>query len=334
MDVETWTPYGVCVDVRSGDEVRLDVTVYHVSETGQYVFSPDLIKISIAQAGYGVCVPSERVGRNFGASKDDGIFVLDRHSGKHGLLLSFSEIYNALPDRFVDLDLSKGAFYGFHTKVNRQSDKVIFIIRWLPHDSSNGKTKNYLITCDVNGGDIHMAVDSVRWGGGHHPNWCPDGRSIVMNLVEVVSAGAVGRLTRLLERVAKRVGLRYFSNAFCMRFAIFDYMGSDFRIVAKSHFGSGHPSLSLDGRHIVTDCYPYERVAFGDGTVPLRLIDIENDASKCLVRVPTRPNYEGRYREYRIDPHPVWDREGKLLIFNAAISGQRSVFVADLSGCL
>lgn len=334
MDVSAWEPYGVKVDIETTREVRLGTTVYVVSLDGRFVLTPSLTKISLAQAGYGVCLPAESVPRNFGASENDGVFQTDCLTGETKLLMSIARIYDVLRSRFVEIDLSEGAFYGFHVKWNSQGSRIMFILRWLPRDSRSGKTKNYLITFSPDGSDIHMAVDAKRWGGGHHPNWCPDGERIVMNLVVVDETALAPRLTRFLERVAKKLKLRYFSSAHQMRFAVFRYDGSDLKIVAPSHYGSGHPTMHEDGRHIMTDCYPYERVAFPDRTVPLRWVSIDDDSSECVVRIPTTPRFEGAKREYRIDPHPVWDRSGRFLVFNGAYNGSRTVFVADFKSLL
>lgn len=331
MDEDTWTPYGVRANIHSGEELRLGTTVYVVSSDGRYVLTPCLKRIGLAQAGYGVCVPDASIPRNLGAPEDDGVYMTDCVTGKSVLLMSIARLYEALKPKFADLDLSSGSFYGFHAKWNPQDDRIMFILRWLPKDSRTGKTRNYLITFKPDGSEIHMAIDAKRWGGGHHPNWCPDGERIIMNLVFIDKNAMFPRLTRFMERVAKRLHVRYFSNAHQMRFGVFRFDGSDLKVFAPSHYGSGHPTMHVDGVHMMTDCYPYERVAFSDRTVPLRWVNAETDKSVCAVRVPTTPVFEGAKREYRIDPHPVWDRSGRWLVFNAARDGVRTVYVADFS---
>ena len=98
--------------------------------------------------------------------------------------------------------------------------------------------------------------------------------------------------------------------------------------------GSGHPSLHPDGRHVVTDSYPGEPVAFGDGTTPLRLIDLAAGEEALLARIRTVPPFEGPTRELRVDPHPAWDRTFRRVAFNACPDGTRRVYVADLSALL
>jgi len=98
--------------------------------------------------------------------------------------------------------------------------------------------------------------------------------------------------------------------------------------------GSGHPSLHPNGRHVVTDSYPGEPVAFGDGTTPIRLIDLAEGTATDLVRIRTVPPTSGPNNELRVDPHPAWDREHRRVAFNACPDGTRRVYVADLGGIL
>ena len=58
--------------------------------------------------------------------------------------------------------------------------------------------------------------------------------------------------------------------------------------------------MHVDGRHILTDTYTMESpAAFGDGTIPLRWIDLGDGAETTLVRINTRqPDDEGDYEHF------------------------------------
>jgi hypothetical protein len=71
-------------------------------------------------------------------------------------------------------------------------------------------------------------------------------------------------------------------------------------------------------------------VAFGDGTAPIRLVDLRAGTDTTLVRIRTRPEAEKRTGALRVDPHPAWDRTFTRIAFNACPQGSRQVFVADL----
>ena len=86
-----------------------------------------------------------------------------------------------------------------------------------------------------------------------------------------------------------------------------------------------------DGRSLVTDAYLHESLAYGDGTTPIRFVDLKEESEITLARIRTLPPYEGPKRELRVDPHPAWDRTFRRIAFNACPDGTRRVYVADLS---
>jgi hypothetical protein len=94
--------------------------------------------------------------------------------------------------------------------------------------------------------------------------------------------------------------------------------------------GSGHPTIHPNGRHLLTDAYLFEPMAFGDGTAPIRWVDLANGTESVLVRIGTRPEHGDARDALRVDPHPAWDRDYQHIAFNACPDGRRRVFVADL----
>jgi hypothetical protein len=81
---------------------------------------------------------------------------------------------------------------------------------------------------------------------------------------------------------------------------------------------------------VLTDAYPHEPVAYGDGTVPIRWVDLPASQETALVRIRTLTDAERRQPALRVDPHPAWDRQYRRIAFNACPDGRRQVFVADL----
>lgn len=323
MDAETYQIYGVKADFLTRQEMKLTYSIYMVSPCGKYSISPCLNKISNVQKGYGVILPEKKVEKNFGASKNDGLFIIDNITGTSHLLVSFSKIYQDLKIYFTEIDLNDGAFYGFHTKWNPQTSRIMFLVRWLPNKSK--KTKNFLITMDKHGKNLNMSVDSKRWIGGHHPNWCPDGENIVMNLMFKNENSILGRFDTFLEKVARKFALRYFSDECYLRFAIIHYTGKQIEIFNSNSIGSGHPSINPREGWLVTDCYPNERVALEDKMIPIR--KVTGNSEKVIAVVDTTPSFNGKNSEFRIDPHPVWSKKGDLLVINALNGSKRGVFI-------
>jgi len=307
LDTATWRPFGVKLNPRTGRREALGGTVYMVSADGASAVSADLVRIGRVQAGYGVVVPPEHLPANRGASDDDGVYLTDTASGACRRVVSIRQVVEAVGDRRGERD---GAFYCFHTKLNPAGSRIMLVLRFLtgggePHGRSQ------LIAMDADGGDIRVAIPESEWAdkGGHHPNWCPDGEHVMMNLnLHGPEAG--------------------------MRLVRARYDGSGLEAMTEAVRGSGHPSLHPNGRGVVTDCYLGEPPAFGDGTTPLRWIDLEEGTERVLVRIRTQPDSAGPAGELRVDPHPAWDRSFRRVAFNACPDGTRRVYVADLSALL
>jgi hypothetical protein len=92
--------------------------------------------------------------------------------------------------------------------------------------------------------------------------------------------------------------------------------------------GSGHPTVHRDGNHLLTDTYTWEMTSFGDGTIPLRWVDLKSGHEEAVVRINTQQPCEDGVM--RVDPHPAWDRTWRYVTFNAFVNGTRRVFVADM----
>ena len=303
MDIASWYPFGVLLDPATGQRRELAGTVYMVSPDGKQLASPDLKLTGATQKGYGVIAPPDQVSLNQGAPDDDGLFVTDVATGQCRLLASLRQIVETAEPRFDPDEYGDGDFFGFHVKWSPRGDRLMFVLRWKP--PGEGKMKHNLITLRADGSDIRVPITEDQWGkGGHHPNWCPDGETVMMNLKED------GRNMRLVSA---------------------RYDGTDFQVMTDALPGSGHPTLHPDERHVVTDAYLHEPLAFGDGTTPIRWIDLEQETDQTLVRIDTSPPFLGSVNELRVDPHPAWDRAYRRIVFNGCDCGVRRAYLADLS---
>lgn len=306
MDTGAWRPFGVKLNPLTGERFEMDGTVYMVSRDGKQALSPCLLRTGATQAGYGVIAPPEYVPKNKGAADDDGVYITDTTTGKSRLLVSIREIVETAAPQFNLDDYVDGDFYGFHVKWNPQGDRIMFVLRWVSRTKGLKYGPN-LITMRADGSEICCPIQDEVWSkGGHHPDWCPDGETVMMNL-KLDDGG--------------------------LRFVRAHYDGRDFEVMT-SVAGSGHPTLHPNGRHIVTDEYLHASLAYGDGTTPLRWVDLETDTEQVIARINNEPPYRGPKNELRIDPHPAWDREYKRIAFNICDEGVRRVCVADLSGLL
>jgi Tol biopolymer transport system component len=278
-----------------------------ISPDGRRAASPCLLRTGLTQYGYGVQAPLERIPLNREVADDDGIYVTDTETGVCRLLISIRAVADALGERLHPPELQDGAFYCFHVKWNPQGTRLMLVLRYRFRDPHRGAPAQ-VVTVSADGSEIHLALTAAEWQkGGHHPNWCPDGEHILMNL-----------------KLDRRD----------LRFVRFRYDGTGLESLTDAVEGSGHPTLHPDGRHILTDEYVGGALAFEDGTVPIRWIDLEAGTEETVVRIGAEPGYAGPQRTFRVDQHPAWDRTYRYVVFNGCPDGTRRVYVADMSSLL
>ena len=311
VDTDTWQPFAWKLDPLTGERQRMQGTVYHASPDGRRLISANLTTMRKTQPGYGVCVPEKTVRRNVGPVADDGFYLTDTSTGEVRLLVSVADLLaEADPPVLID-EPDRQEIYGFHSKFNPQGDRLMLSLRWFPAKNEPQwntfadravQVRFAWVTMPVDGGTKHCAVGPEQWEkSGHHATWFPDGERISMNLN--------------IDREG-------------MRFVQVNADGSDLRKMLADTVGSGHPTVHPDGRHLITDTYTNEGSAFGDGTIPLRWVDLDTGEEKTLVRVNTAQPQEDSV--LRVDPHPAWDRTWQFVTFNAFVGGTRRVFLADM----
>lgn len=310
VDVATWTPFAVQLNPATGQSRRINGTVFTVSPDGRQLTSYNLVASRWIQVGYGVVIPDHLARRNVGPVADDGLFLTDLASGRTRLLASIRDLYeHAIPKLKIE-HAARCEFYCFQIRWNRQGTRVMAFLRWNdPQAPKGGPRRLTLLTLKPDGTDIRVAVPPEQYArGGHHPMWAPDGEHLTLNL-------NVRDGTKDLDLVSVR------------------YDGTNLRSLHP--VGSGHPSMHPTRPFIVTDAYPREPVTRGDGTAPLRLIDLRRKTELALAQVLlTRSDSAKLTSEHRIDAHPVWDASGRYVVFNGVHADTRSVFVADVGAFL
>jgi hypothetical protein len=304
VDTQNWTPFGLRLDPSTGVSRRLGGSVYTVSPDGKTAASPCLRRIARTQLGYGVVVPESHVPKNPRVADDDGIYLTDTETGLSRLLISFAAIVECAGPALDMKEFGGGSLYGHHVKWNPQGDRLMFVMRW---KSDRGRPFPMVITMKPDGSEVTVALNWKVWRrGGHHPNWCPDGKRILMNLKP---------------------------DGTTMRFVFFDYDGRNGEVATEKCLGSGHPTLHPNGRNILSDAYLGESAASEYGKVPLRWIDLRRNTDELLAWVDARPTND-RLESLRVDPHPAWDRAYRRIVFNGNPEGTRRVYLCDMGNLL
>ncbi|MBN2713514.1 MAG: hypothetical protein JXR97_13925, partial [Planctomycetes bacterium] len=314
VDTSSWTPFAWKLDFLSGSKDRMEGTVYHASPDGRWLISSNLRLNRKTQPGYGVCVPDETAGRNIGPVEDDGFYLTDTATGKVRMIASIKEMIEKANPK-IKLDNPESyEIYGFHSKFNPQSDRLMLSLRafpaleeprWNMFAINHDDVRFAWVTMKLDGSEMHCAVGPEEWEKkGHHATWFPDGKRISMNL-----------------NIDREI----------LRFVQVNYDGTGLGKILDNVQGSGHPTIAPDGAHILTDTYTRESV-FGDGTIPLRWVDLATGEEEAIVRIRTATPYKDSV--LRVDPHPAWDRTGRYVVFNAFVGGTRKVYIMDMKSLL
>lgn len=226
------------------------------------------------------------------------------------MIASIRDIVARAQPRLEIPNAERCEFYCFQIRWNPQGTRVMAFLRWHdPEAPKGGPRRLTLVTMKPDGSDIRLAITPAQYArGGHHPMWAPDGEAITINL-------NVRDGTKDLDLVSVR------------------YDGTQLHSIHP--VGSGHPSMHPRLPFVITDAYPREPVTRGDGTAPLRLIDLRDKSEVALAQVLlTRSDSAQLTSEHRIDAHPVWDKSGRFIVFNGVTNDTRSVFIAEVGAWL
>lgn len=310
----------VCVriDLESTEVVSFCGPKYDITSDGKWIAGPDLNYVNITQYGYAIPDPISGIPNQFKKDQMDteGLWITNLEANKKTLLASMNDFYrNAIPE---DQKFYKdGIYYLFHTKYNKDNSRIMQVFRCL----FNGEGRSAsLFTLNSDGSNLTQCLSYEKWnqkdqygGSGNHPNWHPDGEHIVMNTVP------------------KWLGYN------TMMFSMFKYDGSDFRVLTDKFPGSGHPSVDPSTRYLVTDAYSKQTYVVKDKEIPIRFIDLKNEKEHTLCTISNNVGNQGeKYSgdeggsHFKLDPHPVWNRDYRKICFNGAPEGKRQVFIADL----
>lgn len=309
---------------------KYDESIYIVCRNSPFAFTPYIPHLIAIQLGYGIRQPINEVQKPLsrGASRSIGVTRLSLVDGESALEFSISDVVSFCSIHNYIGDVESFYFFIFHTKLSPCETKLLFILRAKSqlHDKFS---KNFLIEYNLVSKVFNVVVNCNNWGSGHHPNYFFDDARVVMNLPSRNHTLFDKILMKVDKALTKFTGFSG-SRRYKLRFAIIN-SERQFNFVPQA-IGSGHPIVLPGSNYIITDCYPYEPVAISPNEVPIRLIDIRNGAERVLFTLDTCPSVYGKFREWRIDPHPAISASAKFIVLNAKLNNVRSVLIYSLEG--
>ena len=215
----------------------------------------------------------------------DGIWHIDLLNGKTKLILSLDQLKHIDPtDTMVDAQHKVN-----HIDINPVGKRFMFLHRWI---GPKGRFMR-LITANCDGTELHILNGDQMTS---HSCW--------LNEKEIIS-------------------FCYIINQGTGYFKIIDRIGNAKLLSEKLPKNDGHPSVSSDGKWLITDTYPdRSRMSW------LILFNLQNDAMIKLGRFYQPLRYMG---EKRIDLHPKWSIDNQSIFFESGHSGTRRLYSLDIS---
>ena len=309
------TAVGVRIDLQREETFVTEGPIMDVDPTRGVAIGPTLEYLNATQYSYGPPAAGGQAGPMAalpgGALTDEGVWQTDLTTGRRELLIPTDRLAAASTE-----EDRLGAFghYVFSCRYSPDFQRIGIVQRraWTDADGKIHRNPS-LLSYDSATGEINEAVPTDRWVmGSHHPSWHPDGRHFTMNMTP------------------KWLGEEQ------LRFVKFRYDGSQFRVLSDAVLGSGHPSMRSDDRYLLSDAYPFEPLASGNGEVPIRLIDLQRQREHVVANIFTDLGQQYDVARYwgpsKLDAHPTWNATYDRVCFNGAPEGERAVLITDLSG--
>lgn len=175
-----------------------------------------------------------------------------------------------------------------HIQVSQDNKSIVFLHRWI----KNGVKYDRLLSISPDGRDLKVLLDD---GMISHYNWISSDELIIYCYIN-----------------------KYGNGYYKFNLSTLD--------VEKMNIGfpttDGHPSVSPNGRYIVTDTYPnFKRKQY------IYIHDIKKNKTKIVAEVYLPNLYNNNCR---VDLHPRWNWDSSQLCFDMVINKSRQVAVIDM----
>lgn len=272
-------------DVKGVCRSVLPVPIAAVSPDGTKALSYDFVRSNRGMPGYGYANGSDPDSDKLIPSRR-GLSVLDVSSGRVDLLYGVEHLARIEPEESMP-----GCFHWVtHCQFSPSGERFGFFHRWV--DERTGSRWTRMFSSSVDGTGLHL-FPTTRMVS--HFGWRDD---------------------RHLVAYAR-------TRQFDDQYYLFTDLSGEFEVIGAGVFTSdGHPSISRDGRWMITDTYPdaFRRQY-------LILFDLGERIRYDLAsfRLPSKFMGSRPGDHWTVDLHPRWNRESTVVCFDCGYSGTRSL---------
>lgn len=267
------------------NEVRIiNKPIYSVATSGKFALTLNFDRLALMRPDYGY-FNRNMDWKDLPSDSEDGIWYIDIEKNDSKLIITLEQLKN-----FHPVSTMEGARHKVnHIDISPDGIRFMFLHRWV---GPQGRFMRLLTANCLDGSDLYyltgdkMVSHNCWWGNNDIISFCklPDGRN---------------------------------------RYAHFKDKNGFISIIGENDFSrDGHPSVSPDGRWMLTDDYPDTSRFSG-----LYLYDLKNNKRYILGKFFQPLKYK---KEKRIDLHPKWSPDGKHISIDSGHNGKRNMYILNI----
>lgn len=288
--------YGSVVqDVFTGEKRELPRAVYAVSPDGKTAVSLNFARVGRTRPGYGYNGIADPT-ENVDLPEDDGIYSVDLTTGDSRLIVKLSDIAKMGWQDTMD---DGGQHWFNHLLFNTDGSRFVFLHRW--HRGPERKSwYTRFFTAAPDGSDVYCLADH---GMTSHFIWRNPAQVLAWSREPAEGDQTWDRFFLYTDRTDQA-----------------EVIGDGILTV------DGHCTYSPDGEWVLTDTYPNKE--------RMQTLMLYRPADKKLVTLGEFYQEAVSDTQLRTDLHPRWSRDGKTVCIDSKCSGQRQLYLIDVSGVL
>ncbi len=305
---------------------KIPFPIYSIHPSGEYALSLNFSRLNNIRKGYGY----EGVKDIFHGDripKKDGIYMINIKTKKVKLIISIENLSKKIPED----SMKYGKHWVNHIEFSPSGDKFCFFYRWeLPSKLFNTR----LITSSFDGKDFKILANG---GEISHVDWISDRKLIgwgsSSKYIKKIKSNI--KATKLffekIRPILKKILPKKIRNKITKQ-GYLEFDDDNDKINKINIFNEdGHPSISPNGKLILTDTYASKN--------HFRKLLIFNIISKK--RIVLGKFYSLPDKKYsndknwdnsglRCDLHPRWNTDGKKICFDSVHEGFRGIYEIEI----